>query len=183
MESNKKKFLDMKKLPLIIILLIFSNPILAQDKIVEVEGVVTYFFNDNLGNKADTGSNVFLRAAKYSDTINNTFAKQRYYEIIVNANSMTSRFIKKTPDREAELKSATDSLKLYRKLNKAFIQENKDVFFKATVDGHGRYKSKVPEGLYEIIVFSKNRSGRQLNRFVEIEKGTPMNLDFEFSRI
>lgn len=168
---------------ILILLLAFCSFSYGQNEKIEVEGVVTYFHNSNLGNKADIGSKVYFRPAKYSDTLNKDFSRLRYFEVVVNTNKMTSKYKKQTPASKEKAEKENDSLQHYKKLTDDTIDSFKDDVLKATVDGTGRYKVELPSGFYEIIIVSSNRKGRKLNRFVEIKEDETMDLDFEFGRI
>ncbi len=174
----------MKKIA-IFILIIYSLNSNSQNENIEVDGIVTYFFNENLGTKADVSSKVYFRPAQYSDTLNKNFSKLRYFEVLVGASSYASKYSKPNRKTLAKRKRNVDSLNLYKKLTDDILIQIKDKSYKTSVDGVGRFNIKVPKGFYEIIVVSSNRKGRKLNRFVEIKNQQQMDLDldFEFGRI
>ncbi|MGG5486298.1 hypothetical protein [Gaetbulibacter sp. PBL-D1] len=162
-------------------LLVFTS--YSQEEETTVEGIVTYFHNETIGNRADTGSIVYFRPAKYTDTINNSFYKLRYFEVYLNSSALTAKYIKPSDKKLEEIKRNTDSLNFYDELTDKAIKNISSETFKTSVDGTGRYKIKLPNGLYEIIVISSNRKGRKLNRFVEIIDNKPVDVDFEFGRL
>lgn len=169
----------------ILLMLIFATSVSFSQKKVNVKGVVTYFFNDNLGYKADTGTTIILNKIKESDSLKSPISNYRYFEISINANNLIYKYVPPTDSQKEKYNLLKDSLEIYKERYKIYIknlEKNSDNII-LTVDGIGNYSVEVPIGYYEIIAISKNRYGRILNKHIKITAEKPNIIDFEFDRI
>ncbi|PWI28897.1 hypothetical protein DI383_14325 [Flavobacteriaceae bacterium LYZ1037] len=169
----------------ILLLLIFATSVSFSQKNVNVKGVVTYFFNDNLGYKADTGTTIILNKIPESDSLKSPISNYRYFEISINAKNQIRKYVKPSESDQKEYNQLKDSLEIYKDSYKNYVDDLKNNTDKIilTVDGIGNYNVDVPIGYYEIIAISKNRYGRILNRHIKITAEKPNIVDFEFGRI
>jgi len=125
-----------------------------------LKGVVTYFFNDNYGDKPDVGAKVYLRK---TDTTNRKMSILFNYQL-----AKFCKYLWKIEKDEKHLKTLqklnADTKKGFDKLDSLASNEvlNLDLgitdAIKTTVDGNGNYSLNAEPGLYEIIFISKGRS-------------------------
>lgn len=78
----------------ILLLLIFATSFSFSQNNVNVKGVVTYFFNDNLGYKADTGTTIIFNKIPKSNSLKSPISKYRYFEISINAKNKIRKYVK-----------------------------------------------------------------------------------------
>ena len=132
----------------------------------KIFGVVTYFFNDNYGDKPDVGAMVcIVDSAKFPEfnlaTVD-TFQHANFYKnIYLDYKSMGNG---KVPNDVTELvkkyniedKTAFDSLDHRASKNIFRLIYTKDVM-KTVVNGSGSYSIKVKPGTYYVCIKSNNR--------------------------
>jgi hypothetical protein len=116
----------------------------GQNQNGKISGVITYFFNDNLGYKPDVGAEVLvISSAKISNfnySIIDSFLNPEMY-------SITNKTVLSELD-----KGAWDEIAKIKYENIAYCQ-------KLIVDGNGNFSSDFPEGTYYVLVTSANRHG------------------------
>lgn len=161
----------------------------------KVKGVVTYFFNNNYGNKPDIGSQVFIRETTDNDSLKlliSNFNMAKTCRTLVNLKRADEAegFAEKTL-KELNINSESDfenlSKKVYSHLLKVRINKDTKTL---TVDANGSFEVDLDIGNYEIIVVSKNRNsinsaeimGKVLNKNIEIKDGSIVNCGFEFDK-
>jgi len=149
----------------------------------EISGVVTYYFNDNFGNKPDIGATVYLIDSathpefKYweYDSLKNIYKFDHLSKLYNNEFTFSFPFARKKHKLELDslkalsVECAALSLSYSNKnpktlnfFKKEFISAsnaiiNKQELFK-TVDGAGNYTFRnIKPGVYYVLIISKNR--------------------------
>jgi hypothetical protein len=153
---------------------IYFNKATAQQPIgstqkATIKGVVTYFFNNNYGDKPDVGAKIYIR--KIDTTNNKTSIFLNKYQTAKVCRSLMS--ITGTPDKYAKelkelgIESEKDFEDLSTNARKYLTQMKFDSNTKSvTADGNGNYTISADAGLYEVVYISK---GRQGNTIVDID--------------
>lgn len=154
----------------------------------EFRGVVTYFFNNNYGDKPDVGATVYFK--KVDTTGNNRsftykFTQANYCR---NEKKLSDYCIKLLKEVDADTDSGFKKLN-YQTMEEFFKMEIYDKNInKVTVDGSGNYSTKVEPGLYEVFFKSKGRnglglaetSGKIASRVYFVKAGEVKNIDIRF---
>lgn len=136
----------------------------------KISGVVTYFFNDNYGDKPDIGAKVIIANAEnlpdFNYNIVEGFLHGKLYRSLYN--SYVARGDKKG------LESIMDQVRLYQvetqekfnSLDNRAADELSKIKFKnavyninLVVDGNGTVSTSVPQRKYFVYVISNNRTG------------------------
>jgi hypothetical protein len=151
--------------------IIFSE---SEDSVIEnlgelgnLSGVVTYFFNDNYGDKPDVGAKVFVYKTTKEKSKKELFHK---YSDAYRYRLMLS-YIKKKDPRYAEYSKKLDDLGIisdedFKELDKKVSAElfnftdmnfitDPDNSKSVTVDGNGNYSFQLEPGFYEVLFQSK----------------------------
>ena len=118
-----------------------------------VTGVVTYYFNDNYGEKADVGAKVFILPKKYEKKVSEV------RECVIE---LLKRELAALRSREVEaLMSASDFYKLVDAVKK-FISDlesgNIKGITRVIADGSGSFSATLPPGDYSLIAKSAHRT-------------------------
>ena len=178
---------------------IYFTEIPIQQKLSErssLSGVVTYYFNENYGDKPDVGAKITIN--KIGDKNEN--AVESLYEKFTTARKMTLlSYTKKKDPKFAEytnelnelgIYSQSDLDKLDTELATILIKRtSKEGVKNITVDGNGKYLIQLEPGFYEIIMTSKGRtalstteiSGKVFVKNIEIKSNESVILDNSFS--
>lgn len=161
----------------------------------EIKGVVTFFFNDNYGNKPDIGSDVIIRPTSEEDTtrfIVNQYILAKLALSILEGNKtlgqpLDEKYEKKL--KELGIQTPEDFEKFSEKvLQHVTKSQYSQETYKTTVDGNGNFQQEVEPGKYEVIVISKNRTSATLlevggkidSKIVDVKPGEKVNLNYEF---
>lgn len=181
----------MKKL---LLLLILSFPLFTNAQNTVIKGVVTYYFNQNYGDKPDIGSEVTLvkekdievlikeyKSCKTKEVIEEKYRLEDEYKIAKsnlnslpwNAKSKTEKFHRAKVDSVNFLIKENQSKKVKSEVCEMLVlinykKNNKDGFF-TTVDGSGNYSMKIPSGNYLIAIRSNGRKYTILKNLEMIE--------------
>lgn len=169
----------------IILLFLFTTSILFSQNKINVKGVVTYFYNENLGFKADIGTTIIFNKIQESDSLKSPISKYRYFEVLINAKNQIHKYSKPSELQKREYNKLKDSLKVYKESYKVYVDDLKtnSENIILTINGAGNYSVDIPVGYYEIIAISKNKYGRILNKHFKIASEKSIIIDFEFGRI
>jgi len=140
-----------------------SIPVRTKSDFGTLTGVVTYFFNDNYGDKPDVGAKIIV--CKYKE--GESFLKQfREYNTARHYRVMMS-YLKKNDTKRHEYLQKLADMGIYT--DEDFDKLDKDTssglinltvtessnFKNLTVDGTGKYSIQLPVGKYEVIFQSK----------------------------
>lgn len=181
---------------------------ITKNKLVDVSGVVTYYFNEYQGDKPDIGAKIYItkknidtlmlglfcaRTERLITTIkrdkNNNLNDVEYYNELANIERDKS-----IESLQASINRITDEYKMNKDslLNEAWflyrrISDDENTF-STTVDAVGRYQLKVTPGKYNIIVISKGRQdlnflelrGKMIIETLEVKDKIETNKDFRF---
>jgi len=110
-----------------------------------IKGVITYYFNENFGDKVDVGANVWLVEGELAVSTAEAFLGGNEQMIIRNDTELQS-----ARDRGEDAETIRKMVKDYK------------VIHRTTVDGNGNYEMKdIPVGKYTLFIQSKHR--KQLN--------------------
>ena len=110
-----------------------------------VKGVITYYFNENFGDKVDTGAKIWLVEGELTVSTAETFLGSDEQMIIRNDTELQS-----ARDRGNDAETIRKMVKYYK------------VIQRTTVDGNGNYDMKnIPVGKYTLFIQSKHR--KELN--------------------
>lgn len=165
------------------ILLLLSTFSFSQN--VELKGVVTYFFNQNLGYKPDVGAKMYIHKIAEKDSIKSPVITLRSYELMVGMNEKMSQYSTPSAEEREKYKKNKDSLTFYRNevdLYVSKLKNSKETII-VSADGAGNYNVNIPAGFYEIVSESKNRSGLYRVETIHVKEGRPNIVDFEFNII
>ena len=131
-----------------------------------IYGVVTYFFNENLGNKPDVGAEIYVIDSEdipnfnYAtvDSFYNVSIYKSYKRMWTNppTNKILGAIYNKAKQYDLDRKNI-NSLDRRASINMSQIIDSKDAI-KTMVDGVGNYSIKVNPGFYYVCIRSKNRS-------------------------
>lgn len=168
---------------IIAIALLMTSSVLSQDK-GKVKGVVTYFFNEHIGTKADIGATILIHKKEESDTLHDILKKHKTNEVMYLSYLQISRSInsKAIIDKMTKSRSDYKSTELLAKNYISEIELNNSTI-KLTADGSGNYSHDLPIGSYQIIVISKNSGYRINSRIIQIKKEEATIADFDFGRV
>ena len=123
-------------------------------KLGSLSGVITYFFNDNYGDKPDVGADIYIIDKKYSRIDSSAFIAILGYQAATNLRESRSLLgIKNSEDDEKsfdESDAMADSVCSVIKSNTHTI--------KLVADGNGAYSRQLEPGFYSILIVSKHRS-------------------------
>lgn len=172
-----------------------------------VTGVVTYFFNEYQGYKADVGAEVYL-TSENCDSINNyldaSHAKQRIELNKLNLEELESYGENENSEMINDLnkliKSDQEIVSSYTKDTAIFDQNEEKAFsklhkiktnnetYKTTVDGVGNFTIDVPPGKYNAIIISIGRTkenllevrGQIIIKSIEVKSKEKTNVDIKF---
>jgi len=165
----------------------------------KIAGVVTYYFNDNYGDKPDVGSKVLIIDAlkvpdfKYSTVDSFLYAntyKNLYDSYAADRESkIPDNIIQIVKEYGVDTQAGFDALdnRTQKELNK--IKFNNIIYCtKLVVDGNGTVSANVPPGKYYIVVASNNRTGRSMTEIlgkiyfekVEVKSGETSNFNAKF---
>ena len=174
-----------------------TNEIIASQE-GRIFGVVTYFFNDNYGDKPDVGAEVYIvDSVKIQDfnfaTVDSFFNSNTY-------RSYKSMWMQR-PSQNKTLANIIEEAKKYDLDRKGFISlderaakniskilENKNVK-KSVVDGSGNYFFKVKAGTYYVYIKSKGRTGSNISEAsgkikcekLIVKEDDDINMSYDFS--
>ena len=162
----------MKSFIISIILIATSYPVSVAQTIKsgQISGVITYFFNDNFGNRPDVGSEVFIYKAEVANSLG--YARSTCldtFRIVSNHRELERLYKELNQDmpkdeKERINKYGIDTDDQFEALDKrTFIKISKDQkskdLVKTAVDGNGRFSVTVPPGTYTVLIISSHRQG------------------------
>lgn len=135
----------------------------------ELKGIVTYFFNNNLGSKPDIGADVYIN--RLDNGGDDFLYKHEYDTINTQENSEYGRAVDKCMTGglytfqykyfiQNDPKYHSEELDNNASENLSKIKHDYKNTVKTTVDGNGNYSVKLETGLYEIVFISKGRKGK-----------------------
>jgi len=145
-------------------LIINTSQKLLTNKGGRISGVVTYYFNDNYGNKTDTGSKVYL--IKYD-----------------------SQF---SPEINDYLREFVSDIRVSKNLREGGVSDGNQSFpivATSAVDGNGHYElTGVGSGEYILIIISAhtkgngmlNSGGKIYTKSIEVINGSDINISNDF---
>jgi hypothetical protein len=157
----------------------------------ELKGVVTYYFNQNYGDKPDIGAKIYVRQADTTNgmrSVINQYQRARVCRSLIEYKTQIESCTKTLQELNADTDekfSALDS-----KVSKDMLQL--DIFdksvIKVTADGNGSYSLKLNPGLYELVIVSKGRKGLTVaealgkieQKYFRIEAGESKVVDVRF---
>ncbi len=160
-------------------------------ELVNVKGVVTYFFNDNYGQKPDVGAEIYFLEKAETDTFSFDVlwcCTKKSPSHVSNIN----RILKLEDDLskgKITSKQLTDSLLAFddkeyndrSNLLKKFISLMKDKNYKCIANGNGEFDIKLPKGKYFTLVKFSHREGLNLEVSPE-DIFSDKQLNFEFGK-
>ena len=169
-----------------------GNTVPSNDIVTEVKGVVTYFFNDNFGDRPDVGAVVSITKSDSNKAAENLIAK---YQIAKLYRRVLSLGIKNQKMIETLKKMDCYTDEGFRRLDKDaslfLIKEIvlSDKFKRVTVTGNGNYSIKLSPGTYEMVIISKGRkydsltelSGQVYWKLFTIKSGEDLTIDHQFN--
>ena len=143
----------------------------------KITGVVTYFFNDNYGDKPDIGAKVLIIEISKVNDFNfltvDSFHYANSYRNLYNSYALNGK--SKIPDNiingvksyGVDTKEGFDALdnRVQEELNKIRFT---NIFYckKLVVDGNGVFSANVPAGNYYVYVTSNNRKGHSMTEIM-----------------
>jgi len=115
-----------------------------------LNGVVTYFFNENYGHRPDVGAEIYILQRNKVDIDTSAIRDYRIIKLLAQI-------------RQASAKALSDSDKIA--LNKQDIKafevcsaiKNSKHAIKLVADGNGSYSTELPPGEYYILIVSQHR--------------------------
>ena len=157
-----------------------------------IKGVVTYYFNQNYGDKPDVGAKIYVRKTDSISKKNSVINKFQRVKVCRYLLQMKTN-IEDCKKTLANLGVETDAD--FDKLNSTILSEflgmdfNKNIK-KITADGNGNYSLSLDPGLYEIIFVSKGRNdlsvaeieGKISNEFINLKPGDELTVDKRFDK-
>jgi len=168
-----------------------------QEQKGKITGVVTYFFNDNYGDKPDVGAEILIiNISKIPDfkylTVDSFYHANTYKNLYDSYAAMSE-----IPDNISnELKEyGVDTKERFDALDKRTDDELDKIRYefnyyciKLVVDGNGNFSSNVPPGKYYVYVQSNNRKGHSRTEImgkiyckkVVVKSGETSNLNAKF---
>lgn len=164
----------------------------------KIAGVVTYYFNDNYGDKPDVGAKVLIiNSLKVPDfhfaTVDN-FLKAKTYKLLYDSyvtmgqtpNNSIKENVKAYGVETAEGFDALDK----RAVNELDKIRFDNIFYctKVVADGNGTFSVNVAPGKYYVYITSNNRRGKNITEIlgkvnckeIEVKSGQTSNLNAKF---
>ncbi len=177
-----------------------SNSFISNDKKSlqdeRIFGVITYYFNQNYGDKPDIGAKVAVIDSSEVPDFKMTVADSFYFGNSYRNMYLTYKFNKKEVPQsilrevkkyKVEEKSEFDALdeKSIRNIFKIILSKKK---LNSTADGNGNYSIKVKPGTYYIYIESNNRKGLSMTESqgkviinkVKVKEGVEYNISHNF---
>ena len=132
----------------------------------QISGVITYFFNDNYGDKPDIGAQVFiidtLQIKNFNvNTVDSFYYGKTYRSLYEFYNAKGKK--RKMPDNilEQVKKYGVESKEQYESLDyrtaKELMKIKNSNALKLVVDGNGKITSAIRPGIYYVLIISNNR--------------------------
>lgn len=165
----------------------------------KIAGVVTYYFNENYGDKPDVGAKVLvIDALKVPDFKYSTVDSFMYANTYKNLyDSYAAERKSKIPDNVSKVvkEYGVDTKAGFDALDNRAEDELDKIRFsniiyctKLVVDGNGTFSANVPPRKYYVIVTSNNRTGRSMTEImgkiyfekVEVKSGGTSNFNAKF---
>jgi hypothetical protein len=199
-QGNKLKFKTSD-----IISIYFDEKLTTNEVNTEIKGslsgVVTYFFNENYGDKPDIGAKVHIvdttKIADFNlvaiDSFKTaSFHKDLYlkYKIMGKKVKIPDNIIEKIKEFKLEDDLVFESLDKNAFLNLRKIDNSENVI-KTVVDGNGNYSAKLNPGTYYVYIKSNNRFGPSINEIdgiiicekIIVKNGEDINLNYNFENM
>lgn len=162
----------------------------------EISGVITYFFNDNFGDRPDIGAQVYVIDVRKSSDFNiASYDTFHYGGAYRNMYSSYKQMRKKIPDEIIEnlKKWKVEDDELFEALDTRLTQSILKLTYssfviKSIVDGNGTYSLTVPPGEYYIFIKSNNRKGLSISEIqgkiyckkISVKEGDRLNVSVNF---
>jgi hypothetical protein len=138
----------------------------ASENLSTISGVVTYYFNQNYGDKPDVGAEIYivdsLKCPEFNKAIVDSFSIGSFYKSVqINR----SYFITSKQEVAAKLKEyKIESKEAFEAFDKRasdniYKLENSKNTYKLVADGNGNYSKKLNAGTYYVLIRSKHRNG------------------------
>jgi hypothetical protein len=161
-----------------------------------ISGVITYFFNNNYGDKPDVGATIYILDTAKFDTLNPELIMQYHYAYFYHniAASYSSRR-KPIPDdvQKSLEKFGADTEEKFQQLEKTAVNTfikitmSKNVI-KLTADGNGYYSKKLKPTKYLVLIQSKHRQSMNVMEIegvidynvITLTPGEEKNLSYNF---
>ena len=153
----------MKKFIVLSLLFVVASMHICAQK-CNVQGIVQYYYNDYIGFRADTGSEVYF--IKYS-SVHKVPTRQKWekYQDMVEKRikyTMLHRYLNRDEAEQhsgykQEFEDSIQTLGGELLLERLLIEEEGLAKYTAVVDASGKYEISVPYGTYYILIKSKNR--------------------------
>lgn len=135
----------------------------------KIAGVVTYFFNDNYGDKPDVGAEILIinssEVPNFHLSTVDSFGHAYAYKILYNSYAKRGESVPKYIADEVvsygvDGKDGFDDLD-NRTLNELYKIKFEKIIYctKLIVDGNGTFSSNLPVGKYYVYITSNNRKG------------------------
>lgn len=172
-------------------------PVITPKPEGKISGVVTYYFNDNYGDKPDVGAQVLiinsLNVPNFNYATVDSFRYANTYKILYSSYAKRG----KVPDdiKENVQKYGVETQEGFDALdNRAGDELNKIRFnniiycTKVSVDGNGTFSANVEPGKYYVYITSNNRKGRNMTEVmgkvnckeVVVKSGETSNVNAKF---
>ena len=158
---------------------VLNNSKNAKQNSSKIYGVVTYFFNRNIGAKPDIGAKIFVADStklppecNLEDVLR--FQKALSYSFICSYNKNNNEPIPNVIQNEIvklnlvevmNNKTAFDELDNISNMNILRLNASEKVI-KTVADGIGNFSVKVPSGTYYILIESNNRKGNTMTEIM-----------------
>lgn len=187
------------KFPIQDINIIYFTEIPIQQKLSErstLSGVVTYYFNENYGDKPDVGAKITINKIgnineNAVEVLYEKFTTARLYMALLSfTKKKDPSFTKYTNElNKLGIYTQSDLDKLDTELGTILINRTSmEGAKKITVDGNGKYLIQLDPGFYEIIMTSKGSTalstteilGKVFVKNIEIKPNESNVLDFRF---
>ncbi len=125
-----------------------------------LKGVITYFFNNNFGDKPDVGAKIYIRKTDTTDEKRSyiyNYERAKVCRDLIKMNEVVESCKKTLKEIGVETDIDFDNLN-FKVLDEFREMNNNESVKKVTADGNGNYSISVEPGLYEVIYVSKGRN-------------------------
>lgn len=167
-----------------------SQSLTHLDSNSKINGVVTYYFNKNYGDKPDIGSDVYIIDSLNCSAFSMPTIDSFYYASIYRSYFNSYKSMRKDPPLEIiqQLKNwGADSDAAFRALDMRastyiFDIAHSENTHKLVVDGNGSYSKNVKSGTYYIIFKSNNRKSKIFFKKIILNSNDEKNVSYNFDK-
>lgn len=146
---------------------LLNNTNIVKQESGKISGVLTYYFNQNFGDKPDVGASIFVADSAMIPEFN--FDEVLSFQSAIMYRKLLDLYNQQNRPLPALIQSQADKNKwaektVFDELDKISSRnitkfKNSDKAIKALADGAGNYSIKVDPGTYYILIESNNRNG------------------------